>query len=70
VVDKFSEKIVLKPKSPGECNVIVRLKNNPRAFDVFKILVDRLVEPSAPVNLHFGSQVNFIIPKDKIQALN
>lgn len=68
-VDKFSEKIILKPKSPGECNVLVKLKNDPRTFDVFKIMVDRLVEPSAPVHLHIGSEVNFVIPKNKVQAL-
>lgn len=49
---------------------MVRLKNDPKTFDVFKIMIDRLVEPSAPVYLHVGSEVNFVIPKNKIQALS
>lgn len=37
---------------------------------MFKIKVDRLVEPSSPAYLHVGSEVNFIIPSSKIQQLN
>lgn len=69
-VDRFSQQITLRPLSPGECNIVVRLKNDPKTFDVYKIMIDRLVEPSAPAYLHIGSDVNFIIPKNKVSALS
>jgi hypothetical protein len=65
-IDQYSENISLRPESAGECNILVRLKSDPRIFDMFKIKVDRLVEPSSPAYLHVGSEVNFIIPSSKI----
>ena len=65
-IDQYSENIILRPKSAGECNILVRLKSDPKIYDMFKIKVDRLVEPSSPAYLHVGSDVNFIIPSNKI----
>jgi len=33
-------------------------------------MIDKLVEPSAPAYLHIGSEVNFMIPKNKVSALS
>lgn len=38
---------------------------NPSIFDVFKVRVATLVQPSSPVHLHVGSDVSFKIVNDQ-----
>lgn len=66
-VDYYSEKITLRPKRDGECIIVVRLRKDPEIFDMFKIVVDRLVEPSSTAYLHLGAEVDFIVPQNKKQ---
>jgi hypothetical protein len=60
-LDRYNSTLSLQSEGSGECNVILSLSNNPAIFDVLKVKVATIVQPSSPVNLHIGSTVKFII---------
>ena len=69
-LDEFNSTLILKPKSAGECNVLVYLRNDPKVFDIFKVNVATIVQPSAVAHLHIGAQVNFTVEANKHESFN
>mmetsp|Transcript_38287 Transcript_38287/g.58355 ORF Transcript_38287/g.58355 Transcript_38287/m.58355 type:complete len:231 (-) Transcript_38287:564-1256(-) len=65
-LDKFNQSLTLTPKHLGECNVLIYLEKNPEIFDVVKIRVANIVEPSSPIQLHVGSEIFFKIDKSQL----
>jgi len=63
-LDQFNSTLILQSEGSGECNVVLYLINNPAIFDVFRVKVATIVQPSSPVLLHVGSDVNFKIVSD------
>jgi hypothetical protein len=49
--------------------VVVYLQNDPRIFDIFKVRVATIVEPSSNVHLYVGSEVQFKIVASKLDQL-
>jgi hypothetical protein len=60
----------LKPQSAGECNVLVYLRNDPKVFDIFRVNVATIVQPSAIAHLHLGSEVNFTVEANKLESFS
>ena len=60
----YNSSLILQSQGTGECNVKIYLIKNPSIFDVFKVRVATLVQPSSPVHLHVGSDVSFKIVND------
>lgn len=60
-LDAFNSTLTLKSLNSGECNVIIYLEEDPSIYDVFRVRVATLLQPSSPVYLHTGSRVNFKI---------
>lgn len=66
---KYNSTLTLQSQGSGECNVVLYLVSNPAIFDVFKVRVATLVQPSSPVHLHLGSDVSFKIVADQLDQL-
>jgi len=49
----------LKSINSGETNVIIYLLSDPSIYDVFRVRVATMVQPSSNVQLHVGSSINF-----------
>jgi hypothetical protein len=69
-LDGFNSSITLRPRSAGECNVMVYLKNDPKVFDIFRVNVATIVQPSAIAHLHIGADVNFTVEADKVESFD
>jgi hypothetical protein len=69
-LDSYNSSITLRPKSAGECNVMVFLRNDPKVFDMFKVKVATIVQPSAIAHLHIGAEVNFTVEADKFESFD
>lgn len=64
VLDQYNSTLNLRSVGSGECNVVLYLINNPSIFDVLKVKVATLVQPSAPVYVHVGGDIAFKVMKD------
>ena len=69
-LDEFNSTITLRPQSAGECNVKVYLRNDPKVFDIFRVNVATIVQPSAIAHVHIGAQVNFTIEANKFESFD
>jgi hypothetical protein len=58
-LDNLNQTISLRSVNPGECNVIIYLLEDPAIYDVFRVRVATMIQPSSQVLLHVGSQVKF-----------
>lgn len=63
-LDEFNSTLTLQSEGSGECNVVLYLLNNPAIFDVLRVKVATLVQPSSPVFVHLGGDVAFKIVKN------
>jgi hypothetical protein len=63
-LDAFNSTVTLRSVGSGECNVVLYLVNNPAIFDVLRVKVATLVQPSAPVYVHVGGEIAFKVMKD------
>ena len=51
-LDAYNSSLTIQSEGSGECNVVLYLVNNPAIFDVFRVRVATIVQPSSPVELH------------------
>ena len=65
-LDQFNSTLTLQSEGSGECNVVLYLISNPAIFDVFRVRVATIVQPSSPVYLHVGSEISFKIVSNSL----
>ena len=65
-MDRFNQSLTLVPRGLGESNVLIYLTKNPEIFDVVKVKVAAVIEPSSPVSLHLGSEVEFVVDQNEL----
>ena len=58
-LDPLNQTINLRSVSAGECNIVIYLLEDPTIYDVFRVRVATLIQPSSPAQLHVGSRVHF-----------
>jgi hypothetical protein len=56
-LDEFNQTLSLTSLNSGECNVLIYLEDDPTIYDIFKIRVSTMIQPSQPVFVHIGSQI-------------
>jgi hypothetical protein len=46
------------------------LRNDPKIFDMFRVNVATIVQPSAIAHLHLGAEVNFTVEANKLESFS